>query len=47
MVSKGKSQEEVVAAKPAAEFDAEVPGATAANADRFVGQLYQELKSTR
>jgi glyoxylase-like metal-dependent hydrolase (beta-lactamase superfamily II) len=42
-----KTQEEVVAAKPTAVFDAKVTGATAATADRFVGQLYQELKAAR
>ena len=38
------TQDEVVAAKPTAEFDAKVPGASATTADRFVGQLYQEIK---
>ena len=47
LVRQNKTQEEVVAAKPAAEFDAKVTGATATTADRFVGQLYQELKSAR
>jgi len=37
----------VVAAKPTADFDAKVPATTAANADHFPGQLYQELKSAR
>jgi glyoxylase-like metal-dependent hydrolase (beta-lactamase superfamily II) len=43
MVRAGKTQEEVIASKPTAEFDAKVqqPGTSA---DRFVGQLYQELK---
>jgi hypothetical protein len=36
-----------VAAKPAAEFDSKVSGATPMTADRFVGQLYQELKASR
>jgi cyclase len=44
LVKQGKTQEEVIAAKPAAEWDAKVTGATAMTADRFVGQLYQELK---
>jgi cyclase len=44
LVRQNKTQDEVVAAKPTAEFDAKVSGATAATADRFVGQLYQELK---
>ena len=44
LVGQNKTQEEVVAAKPTAEFDAKVTGATPQTADRFVGQLYQELK---
>jgi cyclase len=44
LVRQNKTQEEVVAAKPTAEWDAKVTGSTAATADRFVGQLYQELK---
>jgi cyclase len=47
LVRQGKTQEEVVAAKLTAEFDSEVTGATPMTADRFVGQLYQELKSSR
>ena len=47
LASQNKTQEEVVAAKPTADFDAKVTGATPMTADRFVGQLYQELKSTR
>src|SRR6478736_4574383 len=43
MVREGKTQEQVVAAKPTADFDAKVqqPGTTG---ERFVGQLYAELK---
>ncbi len=44
LVKQGKTQEEVVAAKVTNEFDSEVTGATPQTADRFVGQLYQELK---
>ena len=44
LVRQNKTQEEVVASKPTAEFDAKVTGATPATADRFVGQLYQEIK---
>jgi cyclase len=44
LVRQNKTQEEVVAAKPTADFDSKVTGATAMTADRFVGQLYQELK---
>jgi glyoxylase-like metal-dependent hydrolase (beta-lactamase superfamily II) len=46
LMKQNKTQEEVVAAKPTAEFDAKV-GGPAANADRFVAQLYQELKGAR
>ena len=43
LVKEGKTQEQVVAAKPTADYDAKVqqPGTTA---DRFVGQLYAELR---
>jgi glyoxylase-like metal-dependent hydrolase (beta-lactamase superfamily II) len=43
MVREGKTQDQVVAAKPTADFDAKVqqPGTTG---ERFVGQLYAELK---
>ena len=44
MVRQNKTQEEVIAAKLTSDWDAKVTGATAATADRFVGQLYQELK---
>jgi len=47
LVRQNKSQEEVVAAKVTAEFDARVTGATPQTADRFVTQLYQELKTAR
>src|SRR5262245_24824059 len=43
LVKEGKTLEQVVAAKPTADYDAKVqqPGTTA---ERFVGQLYAELK---
>jgi glyoxylase-like metal-dependent hydrolase (beta-lactamase superfamily II) len=43
LVRDGRTQEQVVAAKPTADFDSKVqqPGTTG---DRFVGQLYAELK---
>jgi cyclase len=44
LVKQGKTQEEVIAAKVTNEFDSKVTGATPQTADRFVGQLYQELK---
>src|SRR6266487_1760708 len=47
LVRQNKTQEEVVAAKLTAEFDSKVTGATPTTADRFVGQLYQDRKSTR
>jgi len=45
LMKQNKSQEDVIAAKPTAEYDAKVTGATAMTADRFVGQLYAELKA--
>jgi hypothetical protein len=45
LVRQNKTQEEVVAAKLTADWDAKVTGATAMTADRFVGQLYQEIKA--
>ena len=47
LVRQNKTQEEVVAAKLTTEFDTKVTGATPTTADRFVGQLYQELKTAR
>jgi glyoxylase-like metal-dependent hydrolase (beta-lactamase superfamily II) len=46
MVSQGKTLPEVVAAKPTADYDAKVPeiGTTG---DRFVGQVYAELKAAK
>jgi len=43
LVQQGKTQEEVVASKPTADYDTKVPmpGTTG---DRFLGQLYAELK---
>jgi cyclase len=43
LVQQGKTQEEVVAAKPASDYDARVPG-VGTTGDRFLGQLYAELK---
>jgi cyclase len=47
LVRQNKTQEDVVASKLTAEFDAGVTGASPMTADRFVGQLYQELKAAR
>jgi cyclase len=46
LVQQGMTAEQVTAAKPAADYDAKVsqPGTTG---DRFVGQLYAEIKGTR
>ena len=46
LVQQGKTAEEVVAAKPTSEYDARVPQA-AQTSDRFVGQLYAEIKGAR
>ena len=46
LVKQGKTQEQVVAAKPTAEFDARVPSASTTS-ERFVGQVYAELKAAR
>jgi hypothetical protein len=43
MIREGKSEADVTAAKPTADFDAKVPSANT-TADRFVGQLYNDLK---
>jgi cyclase len=44
MVKKGMTVEQVTAAKPTADFDTKVPG-IGTTGDRFVGQLYAELKT--
>jgi glyoxylase-like metal-dependent hydrolase (beta-lactamase superfamily II) len=46
LIDEGKSQQDVVAAKPAADFAAKIqePGTTE---DRFIGQVYAELKGVR
>ena len=46
MVQKSMTVEQVTAAKPTAEYDARVPG-VGTTGDRFVGQLYAELKGTK
>jgi len=47
LVQQGKTEQEAVAARPAAEFDAKVQAPNAATGDRFVQQVYAELKATR
>ena len=46
MVAQGKTQEEVLAAHPTADYDAIVPNA-GTTSERFLTQLYQELKAAR
>lgn len=43
MIKEGKSQEEVLAAKPTADYDAKVPNSKETT-QRFLTQLYAELK---
>ena len=47
LVEQGKTLEETVAAHPTAEFDARIPGATPATADRFVTWVYKEVVANR
>jgi len=47
LVRQNKTQAEVLAAKLTSDYDAKVTGATAMTADRFVGQLYAEVKAGR
>ncbi len=44
LIKQGKSQAEVVAAKPTADYDAKVPTASTTS-ERFIGQLYAEIKA--
>jgi cyclase len=46
LVQQGKSVEDVIAAKPTADYDAKVPTA-ATTSERFVRQVYTELKTPR
>jgi len=54
LISQGKTEEEVLAAKVTAPFDAKVPGGLlpantggGTSADRFVRMVYQQLKNTK
>jgi cyclase len=52
MISQGKSEQEVLAAKLTAPYDAKVPGGLSpagagTSADRFVSMVYSQLKSTQ
>ena len=44
MVAQGKSLQDVVAAKPTADYDSKVP-AVGTTGERFIGQVYAELKA--
>ena len=46
LVTQGQTQEQVVAAKPTADYDARVPRGPQTS-ERFIGQLHAELKGTR
>jgi glyoxylase-like metal-dependent hydrolase (beta-lactamase superfamily II) len=46
LVKQGKSPEDALAAHPTSEYDAKVPMVTGSS-DRFVGQLYAELKPAK
>jgi hypothetical protein len=46
LIEQGKSQDEVLAAKPTADYDAKVPN-SAETTQRFVRQLYAELKPAK
>lgn len=46
MVQKGMTVEQVTAAKPTADWDSKVPG-IGTTGDRFIGQLYAEVKGAR
>jgi cyclase len=46
LIKEGRTEEQVVAAKPTADYDQRV-GNAAQSADRFVGQLYAELKASK
>lgn len=46
LIAQGKSQDDVIAAKPLADLDAKVPQA-GTTGDRFLGQVYAELKAAR
>jgi cyclase len=47
LVEQGRTLDEAIAARPTAEFDARIPGATPATADRFVTWVYKEVVANR
>ena len=44
MIAQGKTLQDVLAAKVTAAYDAKLAGSTSASADRFVTEMYTELK---
>jgi glyoxylase-like metal-dependent hydrolase (beta-lactamase superfamily II) len=46
LVRQGRSLEQVIASKPTADFDAKVPS-VGTTGDRFIGQLFAELQSSK
>ena len=46
LIRQGRTLEQVIAAKPTADFDAKVPG-VGTTGDRFIGQLYAELQAAK
>ena len=46
LIQQGKTQEEVLAAKVTADYDSKVTG-VGTTGDRFIGQLYAELKTPK
>ena len=47
LIQQGRTEQEVIAARLTAAYDARVQPANQQNADRFVGQVYAELKAAR
>jgi len=47
LIAQGRSEQEVIAARPASEYDARVRAPNPQTADRFIGQVYAELKAAR
>jgi glyoxylase-like metal-dependent hydrolase (beta-lactamase superfamily II) len=47
LIAQGRSEQEVIAARVAAEYDARVQAPNPQTADRFIGQVYAELKAAR
>jgi len=46
MIAQGKSLQEVLAAKVTAPYDAKVAGGTESSVERFITEVYQELKGS-